>query len=76
MRYVVARMKEDHELSAYRFYISDGMRALTGNTATENKQILNQSLYALLHPVNSRPEDSDNIINKFMKVFGATDERI
>lgn len=74
MRYVIARMKQDTEVMAYRFYISDGIKALTENTSGgEARSTLSQRYYDILNPVTADEEDAKKIINRIVKRLGGAD---
>lgn len=74
MRYVIARMKQDTEVMAYRFYISDGFKALTENTSgSEARAVLSQRYYDILNPVTANENDAKEIINRIVTRLGGTE---
>ena len=74
MRYVIARMKQDTEVMAYRFYISDGFKALTENTSGgESRSTLSMRFSDILNPVTSTEEDAKEIINRIVTRLGGTE---
>ena len=70
----MARMQYDSELMAYRFYISDGVKALTGNTTGgESCSVLAQRYYEILNPVTATEEDAQTIINRIVNKLGGAE---
>lgn len=74
MRYVIARMKQDTEVMAYRFYISDGIKALTENTSgCETRSTLSVRFSDVLNPVTATEEDAKSIINRIVTRLGGAE---
>ena len=65
MRYVVSKFRKDFEDTAYRFYISDGLMALTHNTRREGGYILDTHYKDILNPPEER--DGNEIIARIKK---------
>lgn len=62
MRYVVSKFRQDFEDTAYRFYISDGIMALTHNTRREGGYVLDGHYRNIINPPEER-DDKEIIAN-------------
>lgn len=70
----MARMQQDSEVMAYRFYISDGIKALTGNTSGGNTcSMLTQRYYEILNPVKETEADAKSIIKRIVTKLGGAE---
>lgn len=65
MRYVVSKFMQDFEDTAYRFYISDGIMALTHNTRREGGYMLAEHYRNIINPPKQR--DANEIIANIKK---------
>lgn len=76
MRYVLARLKQYQRDEAYRFYVSDVLRAVAINTAGGNERMtINMSLHEILTPAPKETRTDKEIIadirDKITKIGGA-----